>query len=355
MSERTPKPAGEWSGRHRGGILAYWGLNVFLFLLRLGGLRAAYALNSIVALGYVFAMRKSSRASQQFLLRTGAIGPGFWSRWMGTWKHYRIFGQLLIDRGALIALGHEKFRFEFDGEEELHATLKEGRGAVLITGHIGSFEASTHMLFRLQVPVHIVAFDAEADRIREFLDRVLKNKYFSVLKLKGTAEDGLEIMSILRRGEIVALLGDRVMSTTLDYSTPVGFMGESVRFPTGPYHIAALSGAPLISGFVIRRGTYDYHFRANPAKYLKFTNKRDREPDIQRWAQEFANELEEAARMHPFQWRNFYAFWDPLKMPNAASSISANHRERTASMSEATASAVSVSSRTTGTSERTNS
>ncbi len=355
MNSEEPKPVGEWSGKTRGGAMGVFWLGVMFKLLKIGGLRAAYAFNIIVSLWFVFFAPRASRASQEFLKAVGAINGSFWERWRATWKHYYVFGQLLIDRAAIIGVGHEEFKFDFDGEEELERTLKEGKGAVLVTAHIGGYEASTHMLFRLQVPVHIVAFDAEADRMREFLETILENKYFSVLKLNGTAEDGLEIMSILRRGEVIALLADRNLSSNAQYSTEVSFLGKRVRFPTGPYHIAAVSGAPLIVGFVTRRGTYDYSFRANPAKFLKFRSRKTREEDINNWAQEFANELEEVALAHPYQWRNFYSFWEGESSSKEDGDSSRAGISRSRSMSPASAPEVSESSRTTDTSDRTKS
>ncbi|CAN5257105.1 hypothetical protein BH09SUM1_BH09SUM1_18750 [soil metagenome] len=299
-------PHGNWSGRSRGGV--FW-IASFYLLMRAGGVRAAYVLAAMVVPWFLLTAPRAVRASQELRRRLGVTGLSFAGKIAWTYRHFYTFAKVLIDRTSLIHFGHENFTFTFDGEEALRATLNERRGAVLVTGHMGSFEAAAHILFRLNAPVHIVAFKGEAERMQRFLDRVFVNSHFKVIGLSGDAEDGLAIMSVLQRGEIVAILGDRNLSNNAEHSVELDFLGGRARFPTGPYLVAAIAGAPLIVGFAIRGGMRRYDFCAYPARTLKFTNRASRAEDVKRWAAEFAADLEQIVRRHPFQWRNFYSFW----------------------------------------------
>ena len=57
----------------------------------------------------------------------------------------------------------------------------------------------------------------------------------------------LELMAALRRGEVVALQGDRALGNRGDISVP--FFGRPAPFPVGPFRLASASGAPIVPAF----------------------------------------------------------------------------------------------------------
>jgi predicted LPLAT superfamily acyltransferase len=182
-----------------------------------------------------------------------------------------------------------------------------GKGLVLISAHCGNWEIAAHLLKRLNVPVSVVGYENEIAHIRKYFDHLLKDRYFSVIAMGETIDGSLKIMNALARGEIVAMHADRHMSRQ---NEEVQFLGAPARFPTGPYIVAALSGAPLIHAFAMREGTYHYHFFAFPSERLVFTDRKERQRLLREWAARFAGRLEEILRKYPLQWKNFYDFWE---------------------------------------------
>lgn len=300
----TPNIYRRWSGRTRGGV---WGNWFFYFSLRTFGLRAAYAIMFPVVAYFLLTSPKGVRASNAYLRRIGYGGSSALSRLWGTYKHFLSFGKVLLDRVVIIDPKAPKFKFTFDGEEHLHAALNQGKGLILISAHCGNWEAAAHMLGQLEVPVNIVAYEGDVARIRKFMDRALKDRFFSIIVADGKADSSLAIIAALNRGEIVAIHGDRCFR---EEGASVPFLGGRARFPTGPFTVAAFSGAPLIFAFAMREAMRRYSFYAYPPEYLSDNTGLNRRQLIEKWMSSYVEHLEKILRAYPLQWHNFYNFWE---------------------------------------------
>ena len=290
-----------WTGRTRGGVLGNW---IFLVLLKTCGLRAAYALLVPVTFYYLFTAAKALRASREYLARRlSPANPA--TTFIRVWKHFFRFGQILIDRAAIIA-GLARFEFEFDGEEHLEAALAKGRGLLLVTAHVGNWEAAGHMLSRLGVPVNVVAYEGELARVKRLFDRAMSGRKLRVIEAGDSLETGLKIISALGRGEIVAMHADRALDAKL---VAIDFLGAEAGFPSGPYLVAATTGVPLITAFVARKATGKYLFKAWPAENLKSDSRDERDHLVRETMARFAGRLEDFLKENPYQWLNFYDFW----------------------------------------------
>lgn len=294
----------QWSGRTRGGLIGNW---IFVALVRVVGLRCAYAVLIPVAFYFLFFAPTALAASHDYRSRVGLKEKNLAARLWGAFRHFYSFGQILLDRIAIIAAASSKFRFEFDGEEHIRSALEEGKGLVLVSAHCGNWEIAGHLLKRLEVPVNVVAYEGEIARIQKFLGKALKERNFSFISMDGSAGGSLAIRNALARGEIVAMLADRWRGSKTEY---VPFLGAPAKFPTGPYIVAALSGAPLIHAFTMREGTYKYHLQAYPAERPSFPDRKNRGKYLRIWIAAFAGRLEDKLREFPLQWHNFYDFWD---------------------------------------------
>jgi predicted LPLAT superfamily acyltransferase len=239
---------------------------------------------------------------------------------VGAYRHFYSFGRILIDRVAIAGKGVSRFQFEFEGEEYIRSALREGKGAVLVTAHVGNWEAAAHLLRRLEAPVNIVALQAEERRLQQYFGRVIDNRHLTVIPADGSSEAALAIMAALKRGELVAVQADRFLDTQAadgaEFAVPRGreemipFLGEPAQFSTGPFVAAAVAGAPLIHAFAIREGTYRYHLRAFPPERVAFGDRQDRARMLREWMGLFVQRLEGTLREHPLQWLNFYDFWE---------------------------------------------
>jgi predicted LPLAT superfamily acyltransferase len=300
--------SGHWSGtgKLRGGR---WGIWFFITALRALGLRATYVLSVPVAIYFSFASPDVA-ATMDFHRRVFGPVPWWKKRWL-VFKHFLSFGRAIIDRTAILAGKTKNFSFSFDGEHHVHTALAEGRGALLLTAHLGNWEAAGQLLTRLDTTINVTGFDNESAEIRALLAKSSKAK-FRLLTLTGLATDAIPLVAALRRGEIVALLGDRAYQSP---SARVPFLGGTAAFPVGAYMLAAIANAPIVTVFNLRERGGHYRFFGFPAQHPKMPAHDFRDAYLKNCAAEFAKNLETVLKRDPLQWYNFYPFWEQPELP----------------------------------------
>lgn len=222
-------------------------------------------------------------------------------------RHFFRFGQLLLDRVAILISGGSKFKLVSTGEEHIRNALERGKGAIIVSAHFGNWQGAAHLLGGADITrINILAFEGEAERMRKFFGRFLTQKRFSVINADDSLEGSLQIIAALRRNEIVAIHGDRCLESA---GIPCEFLGATAHFPLGPYVLASLSGAPVIHSFSVREKTGHYSFLAYPPITVKPVSRHERRKQFSQYVSLFVQRLTLQVRRHPFQWNNFFDFW----------------------------------------------
>src|SRR6188768_1798778 len=254
MDKQVVSDTKHWSGtgKLRGGRR---GIHFFLTALRILGTRITYVLLVPPTIYFSFAS-PDVPATMDFHRRVFGPQPWWKRRWL-VFKHFFAFGQALIDRTAILAGDTKRFTFAFDGEENLRAAAAAGKGVLLLTAHVGNWEVAGQLLSRINVPVNVTGFDNESPEVRELLSKAQARQKFKLIPITGSPTDAIPLVAALRRGEVVAMLGDRPYGSP---STSVPFMGAKASFPVGAYVMAAIADAPLVQVFSLREPRGHYHF-----------------------------------------------------------------------------------------------
>jgi predicted LPLAT superfamily acyltransferase len=313
-----------WSGRTRGGYLGNW---CFVQIIRRLGVRWAYGLLIFVAAYFTLASPSGCRCSRDFLRRV--LGPQpFWKWPLLVYRHFFSFGVTLLDRLAVI-MSRAKIECTHEGEFLFKDFLDRGRGVILLSAHVGSWEIGGHLLGRLGKPVNVVVLEKDEARMRQLFDRALAAKTFNLIATDGHPLRSIPIAAALRRGEIVCLLGDRSFGGA-DVRVP--FLGSPARFPVGPYLLAAATGAPIFQTFVVRERPGHYRFFSFPAKFIPRDVLRAGTDALLPQVAEYAARLADVAKQYPFQWFNIYPFWDetpPMRTTEKISTTAATPAKST--------------------------
>jgi len=297
-----PLEAPRWTGRMRGGYFGNW---FFIQLIRWLGVRPAYLWLLFVAAYFTIVHREAYRASADYLGRL--FGPlPWWRRPLLVYRHFLAQGVTLVDRQAVL-MGRGRIECVFDGEELFKPHLEQGRGIILLGAHVGCWELGGHILGRLDLPVNLVVVEREVDAIQRLFNSATAGKRFRVLTADDDPLRSVPILAALRRGEIVALLGDRSLGGA-DVET--SFLGGRVRLPVGPYRLAAASGAPLFQVFTVRERLGCYRFATFPAEFISREEVRSDPNAAPARARRYAERLEAVVRQYPFQWSNFFPYWE---------------------------------------------
>jgi len=284
-----------WKGKSRGGHLGY---KIFIYVIKVLGLKAAYLLVRFVMVYFVFFVPKSTKASYNYFRKV--LGQGFFKSLRSVFRNYYLFGQTLIDKTTVMGGMGGRFTFNHDGLDYLNDLATQKTGAILISAHIGNYEMAGHLLDRLDVPVNIVMYDAEHQKIKDLLADVYGDRPVNIIPI--IDNDFSHIISIknaLDRKEVICLHGDRYVEG--NQTIEVDFMGRKALFPYGPFLLINKFKVPYSMVFAVKESDTHYHFFASKPQVS--TGKMD---DV---LKNYIQAVEEKIQAYPEQWFNFYDFW----------------------------------------------
>jgi lauroyl/myristoyl acyltransferase len=174
-------------------------------------------------------------------------------------------------------------------------------GLISLTAHVGNWELAGRLLARRAArATHVVVAQEEGPQLEHWLRRNGDGVRF-VTRSRPTVS--LELIAALRRGEVVALQGDRALGTRGDALVP--FFGRPAPFPLGPFLLAGAVGVPIVPAFCVLDSSFRY--RVILPEPLHITPGGEREALIA-WVEH----LESIVRVHPTHWFNFFDIWDPF-------------------------------------------
>jgi KDO2-lipid IV(A) lauroyltransferase len=257
-------------------------------------------------------MRQERRAAARNLRRIlGAGGPRLWR---GVWRQFYAFSRFMVSYCDLPHLTPGGLRDRLaglpDGETRLRQALDGGRGAVVLTAHIGNWEAGVRLLAICGAPVNVVMRPDRASAAERWLMRRRASRGIRVLRVGVGPADLLPLRAALARNEVVAMQGDRVAG---ERSIPIDLFGAPFPLPAGPFLLAYLCDAPLLPAFVVQEGWW--RWRCEIGLPVRFPRTDNRDGDIAAGAAQYAAALEDVVRRHPDQWFNFYDLWEPAAEP----------------------------------------
>jgi predicted LPLAT superfamily acyltransferase len=293
-----------WLDRPEGG--SAWALRLIAAIARGFG-RSVSRLVLLPIVGYFMLRRAPERqASRAYLARVLGREP----TWLEVARHIHTFAGVTLDRVYFLTGDLHRFDMRLVDIEQLHAAMDLGRGVLLIGAHVGSFDA-LRAASRLRPDVTVrVVLDAQHSPA---LSAVLKQLNPEIAAgIIDPRQDGtsvaLEIGAALNDGALVTMLGDR--GRPGNATAVVNFLGDAARFPTAPWQIAAALHVPIVLCVGLYRGgnRYDLHFELLTNKLQ--VERRHREQQLQQVIQDFADRLAALVREAPYNWFNFYDFWN---------------------------------------------
>jgi len=210
-------------------------------------------------------------------------------------------------------------------EDAVLDAIAAGRGAVVVTGHIGSWDIAAKGLRNKQCQVHVVMGRELDPATQEFVEAARARAGVNVILADESVFSSLGLVRALRRNEIVAIQLDRAARAGGVRTLP--FLGAPAPFPSGPFVLARLAGSPVIPVFAPRLGRRHYGLHIGRPVEVPRTA---RAPHVlDRVMLEVVTQFEEVVRRYPWQWFQFAPFWpEPSPAANAgsAASLSASSR-----------------------------
>ncbi len=292
-----------WSSRSIG---SNWQHQFFYLTIRLGGRRLAYLALYFVVGYYVLFSRLARARASHYLTRRFPQATGV----RKLWHCYRMilaFGKVLVDRAVVGIMGPESFEVCLDGREELLKLRDENCGMILMAAHVGCWQVAMSALDFLQRPVHMLMRREDGDIDRHYYEHAGIECPYQVIDPAGYLGGTLEMLGVLKQGQIVSVMGDRLLGSDRS-GVAVDFFGEQVQLPYSAYKIASATGAPVVVFFTDKNGPNSYRLKL--AKVIRVPELSGRKAEtFLSFATEFSAALEDYCREHPYQFFNFFDLW----------------------------------------------
>jgi predicted LPLAT superfamily acyltransferase len=291
-----------WTSRSIG---SSWQHQSFYLMIRFGGRRAAYALLYCVVFYYVL-LPSVRQKCRYYLSRRFPEASG----WTSFWNSYRMtleLGKVLVDRALVGILGSEQVKVGLEGKQELLDLLAEEKGLILINAHVGCWQVAMSALEFVNTPVNLLMQREEDDIDRHYYEHAGIECPYRIIDPRGYLGGVLEMVEVLKRGELLSVMGDRMLGDDRN-GVEVEFMGGMVTLPFSAYKLASATGAPIVVLFSYKTGFDSYALKLY--KTIRIPAGLGRGSRIyQPFAREFAESLEDFCREHPFQFFNFFDMW----------------------------------------------
>jgi predicted LPLAT superfamily acyltransferase len=262
---------------------------------------------AVVTTAYFIArMRRERQAAARNQRRI--LGGGGPRLWLSVWRQFYGFSRFMVSHTELAHLTPEALRARMgadpEGVELIREGLDRGRGVVMLTAHLGNWEAGVRFLASLGAPVNLVMHPDRASAAERWLMRRRAGSALRVVRAGDSPLTLLTLRAALERNEIVALQGDRVLG---ERDIQVDLFGAPFAFPEGPFLLASLCGAELRPVFVLPEGWW--RWRSVFGEPVRIPRTGDRRSDLASGVAQYAASLEQVVRRHPHQWFNFYDLW----------------------------------------------
>jgi phosphatidylinositol dimannoside acyltransferase len=227
-----------------------------------------------------------------------------WALHRASWRAFRSYASYWLDTFRMCRLDHGDLarRFEVNGLEHLDKALASGRGAVLATPHLGSWDLGGAWLAGQGYPLTAVVERLEPPELLAWFCEVRRRAGLDVTVRGPGVWERLE--DSLAHNRVVVLVCDRDLSGR---GVEVRFFGERTTLPVGPAKLALRCRAPLLPVGIYERGGGRHRGLARPP--VSVEPSRDQRGDVAALTQRLADELEDLIRQAPEQWHLTQPNW----------------------------------------------
>jgi len=302
-----------------------WAMRLLALLCQLLGRRAGHQLLRPVVAYYFLTHGIARRASQRFLAlvepraQGGAMQDARPTA-LGTYRQMLGYARANLDK-VIAWTDLKAVPVRLPTDQTLHAELTSGRGALLLTAHMGSTELARAYTDSIPgLKVNALVYTRHLAKYNGVLACTSKNYGLRLIQVQeinpGT---GVLLREKVAAGELLVMVGDRTPVGAMSPTVAVQFLGHPAPLAVGPYVLAHLLECPVYLFFCLAEGDgYRIHLERF-AERIRLP-RGSRETALRDWAQRYATRLEDYAIRFPLQWYNFFDFWAERAVPAEAAS-----------------------------------
>lgn len=244
------------------------------------------------------------RSSREYL----TLALGRTARLSDIFRHLHYFSSTILDRVFFLSGRDSLFETKNVNRQWFEDFVAQSKGCILMGSHLGSFEMLRILGTEEQkLPLKVLMYKENAEKTNAVLSALNPEMAKSIIPIGGF-ESMLQVKACVDQGDVIGILADRVHST--DKAVACSFFGRPARFPTGPILMASALKIPVILCFGLYTGGNRYAVYTELFAEEIIISRKNREKELQQWVQRYADRLEYYCKKAPYNWFNFYDFWD---------------------------------------------
>jgi KDO2-lipid IV(A) lauroyltransferase len=222
---------------------------------------------------------------------------------------YLHFGMNLIDFLRLPLLTQEEFREDdskrvrVDGLSHLRETLRQGKGALMLSAHFGNWELLSAWMVRQGHPTNIIAKRIRQPALNQFCLDIRRQVGVHSIHKKNAIR---EIIEKLKKNELVGFVLDQRVNER--EGVVVQFFGRPAGTISGLALLSLRYDLPVLPVFIHREADLEHRLSIGAPVILPLSG--DRDKDIRNLTQKYSDILEQQVRLHPEQWIWLHKRWN---------------------------------------------
>ena len=188
-----------------------------------------------------------------------------------------------------------------EGMEHATKALKEGKGIIFLSGHLGCFEIIPIYFAIKGFPITVVGTKLYDKRLDKLL---VQNRSKFNIKYVERGKNTMDIIKALKKGEGFGVLFDLDTRTEGVFAD---FFGKEAFTPVGPMKLAEKFDVPIIP--VVIQREKNYHHKITICQRVNINSTGDSEQDLQLMAAECNRIFEKLILQAPDQWIWIHDRW----------------------------------------------
>jgi predicted LPLAT superfamily acyltransferase len=290
----------DWKGKTGGG---WFGQNFLLMFLAKVRVVWLYPVLYLVIPFYLIFARKGYHAIYSYF--HDHLHYSNWRAFVATCRNHLLFGEVVLDKFAILAGYTSQFKVEMQGEDVVSEYLDGESGFIIASAHFGNLEMAGLSIRQEKKRMNGIIFGGERGGFQDRRDSAFGKMNINLIPVSEDMSHLFTIKNALEEGEVVTIPCDRFLGGKKKIS--LNFMDDEADFPVGTFRLAAQLNVPVVSLFIVK---------INHSKYYGYSRLLRTSPEAANsteqaefLAKQFVAELEAIVRQYPLQWFNYYQFW----------------------------------------------
>lgn len=220
---------------------------------------------------------------------------------------FRNFGRYLVEFFRMERLVDEEYiknKVTIQNIERIEQALEKGKGAIILTAHIGNWELGAAILSIMGYSMMAVTLPHKERPVNDLFNHQREFHGITIVPIKLAVRKCIET---LKNNKLVALVADRDFTSNGEV---IDFFGKKTFIPKGAAMFSEKTGAPILPVFLIRQNGDSFILMVDEPIYpLEITEGCFGRDQLLSLMKRYAKIIEKKIKQYPAQWLMFREFW----------------------------------------------